>query len=98
MAQDETGLHLSRTKIPDRPMGFLGAGKKDDTRSRMNPLRSYNLGGKALEATSEAKPERDARERLDARLRGRPRIILPRASRNSPPYGDLSNQGDQQTA
>lgn len=50
MAQDETGLHLSRTKFPDRPMGFLGAGKKDDTRSRMCPLRSVDLARKALAA------------------------------------------------
>jgi hypothetical protein len=50
MAQDETGLHLSRTKFPYRPMGLLGAGKKDDTRSRMSPLRSCDLGKMFLEA------------------------------------------------
>lgn len=44
MAQDETGLRLSRTKFPDRPMGLLGAGKKDDTRSRMSPLRPFETG------------------------------------------------------
>ncbi len=67
MAQDETGLHLSRTKFPDRPMGFLGAGKKDDARSRMSELRSCDLGRESSKQTSEAKAERDARGRLDAR-------------------------------
>lgn len=38
MAQDETGLHLSRSQFPNSPMGFCGAGKKDDTRSRMSPF------------------------------------------------------------
>lgn len=66
MAQDETGLHLSRTKFPNRPMGLLGAGKKDDTRSRMSPLRPSESGKNLSKQSSEAKAERDARERLDA--------------------------------
>lgn len=86
MAQDETGLHLSRTKSPDRPMGFLGAGKKDDTRSRMaGDQVDKTWENERSKRSSEASAKRDARARLDTRsVDDRHKINVP-----AHPKGDL---------